>query len=132
MRELEPVNCNYRGYEIVSSPPPSSGGLIICEILNVLEGYPLSYLGYGSAETTRLMVEAMRHAYVDRNTALGDPDFVEEPGREADDKAYAEEIRTRSIPIRPASRGAQAQGLRRERPRRRIIRSSTRTAMPSP
>ena len=53
VRELEPVKCSYRGYDIVSSPPPSSGGLIICEILNVLEGYPISYLGYGSAETTR-------------------------------------------------------------------------------
>ncbi len=45
VRELKPVTCNYRGYEIISSPPPSSGGVIICEILNVLEGYPLSYLG---------------------------------------------------------------------------------------
>ena len=51
VRELKPVTCSYRGYEIVSSPPPSSGGLIICEILNVLEGYPISYLGFGSAET---------------------------------------------------------------------------------
>src|SRR5690606_1465685 len=50
VRELEPVTCSYRGYDIVSSPPPSSGGLVICEILNVLEGYPISYLGYGSAE----------------------------------------------------------------------------------
>ena len=53
VRELEPVECTYRGYDIVSSPPPSSGGLIICEILNILEGYPIEYLGYGSAETVR-------------------------------------------------------------------------------
>lgn len=100
VRELEPVACNYRGYDIVSSPPPSSGGLIICEILNVLEGYPIAYLGYGSAETTRLMVEAMRHAYVDRNTALGDPDFVKNPVAKLTSDAYAEEIRARIDPYR--------------------------------
>lgn len=62
VRELKPVTCSYRGYEIISSPPPSSGGVIVCEILNVLEGYPLSYLGSASAETVHVMVEAMRHA----------------------------------------------------------------------
>ena len=95
VRELKPVTCLYRGYEIVSSPPPSSGGLIICEILNVLEGYPISYLGFGSAETVHLMVEAMRFAYVDRNSALGDPAFVENPVAKLTDKAYAAEIRGR-------------------------------------
>lgn len=100
VREMEPVTCSYRGYEIASSPPPSSGGLIICEILNILEGYPISYLGYGSAETTRLMVEAMRHAYVDRNTALGDPDFVDNPVTKLTSKAYAEEIRAEIDPYR--------------------------------
>ncbi|NLS05512.1 gamma-glutamyltransferase [Rhizobium sp. P32RR-XVIII] len=93
VRELKPIECNYRGYDIVSSPPPSSGGVIICEILNVLEGYPLSYLGYGSAETVHAMVEAMRYAYVDRNAALGDPDFVDNPVSKLLDKAYAKEIR---------------------------------------
>jgi gamma-glutamyltranspeptidase/glutathione hydrolase len=100
VRELEPVECDYRGYDIVSSPPPSSGGLIICEILNILEGYPIGYLGYGSAETTRLMVEAMRHAYVDRNTALGDPDFVDNPVAKLTSDAYAEEIRSQIDPYR--------------------------------
>ena len=108
VRELEPVKCDYRGYEIVSSPPPSSGGLIICEILNVLEGYPISYLGYGSAETTRLMVEAMRHAYVDRNTALGDPDFVKNPVAKLTSDAYAEEIRARIDPYRAGVSAALA------------------------
>ena len=93
VRELKPVTCTYRGYEIASSPPPSSGGLIICEILNVLEGYPLSYLGFGSADTVHLMVEAMRYAYVDRNSALGDPAFVDNPVAKITDKAYAAEIR---------------------------------------
>jgi len=98
--EREPVRCSYRGYDIVSSPPPSSGGLAICEILNVLEGYPIAYLGYGSAETTRLMVEAMRHAYADRNTTLGDPDFIDNPVEKLTSKSYAEEIRGRIDPYR--------------------------------
>ena len=93
VRELKPVTCSYRGYEIVSTPPPSSGGLIICEILNVLEGYPISYLGFGSAETVHLMAEAMRYSYVDRNSALGDPAFVENPVAKLTDKSYAAEIR---------------------------------------
>ena len=100
VRELEPVKCNYRGYDIVSSPPPSSGGVIICEILNVLEGYPLAYLGYGSAETVHAMVEAMRHAYVDRNVSLGDPDFVDNPVKKLLDKAYAKEIRDKISPFK--------------------------------
>ncbi|MGN6307147.1 MAG: gamma-glutamyltransferase [Mesorhizobium sp.] len=100
VRELKPVTCTYRGYEIVSAPPPSSGGTIICEILNVLEGYPLSYLGAGSADTVHLMAEAMRYAYVDRNSALGDPDFVDNPVSKLLDKAYAAEIRRKIDPFR--------------------------------
>ncbi|WP_217575366.1 gamma-glutamyltransferase [Mesorhizobium sp. GbtcB19] len=100
VRELKPVTCDYRGYEIISSPPPSSGGVIICEILNVLEGYPLSYLGAGSAETVHVMVEAMRHAYVDRNSALGDPDFVDNPVSKLLDKGYAKDIRDKIDPFR--------------------------------
>ncbi|TPN89445.1 gamma-glutamyltransferase [Mesorhizobium sp. CU2] len=100
VRELKPVTCSYRGYEIISSPPPSSGGVIICEILNVLEGYPLSYLGAGSAETVHVMVEAMRYAYVDRNSALGDPDFVDNPVSKLLDKSYAKDIRDRIDPFR--------------------------------
>ncbi len=100
VRELKPVECSYRGYNIISSPPPSSGGVIICEILNVLEDYPLSFLGYGSAETVHLMVEAMRHAYVDRNAALGDPDFVENPMSTLLDKSYAKAIRAKIDPYK--------------------------------
>ncbi|ANK87181.1 MULTISPECIES: gamma-glutamyltransferase [unclassified Rhizobium] len=100
VRELKPIECNYRGYDIISSPPPSSGGVIICEILNVLEGYPLSYLGYASAETVHVMVEAMRYAYVDRNAALGDPDFVENPVEKMLDKSYAKEIAAKIDPYK--------------------------------
>ncbi|TIM07094.1 gamma-glutamyltransferase [Mesorhizobium sp.] len=112
VRELEPVTCNYRGYEITSSPPPSSGGVIICEILNVLEFYPLSYLGAGSAETVKVMVEAMRHAYVDRNSALGDPDFVDNPVEKLLDKNYAKEIREKIDPFRAGvSQGLMPKGF---------------------
>ena len=76
------------------------GGLIICEMLNMLEGYPISDLGDGSAETDAAMVEAMRRAYVDRNTALGDPDFVENPVAKLTSDAYAEEIRATIDPYR--------------------------------
>lgn len=100
VRELEPVKCNYRGYEIVSSPPPSSGGVILCEILNILEGYPLSSLGQNSAETVHVMVEAMRHAYADRNAALGDPDFVKNPVSTLLDKKYAKAIRDSIAPLK--------------------------------
>ncbi|OAF08468.1 gamma-glutamyltranspeptidase [Bradyrhizobium centrolobii] len=92
-RELAPVECDYRGHHVISAPPPSSGGVIICEILNILEGYPLKELGYHSAQAVHVQIEAMRHAYVDRNSYLGDPDFVKNPLGRLLDKNYATRIR---------------------------------------
>ncbi|MBU2409957.1 MAG: gamma-glutamyltransferase, partial [Gammaproteobacteria bacterium] len=92
-RELAPIECDYRGYRVISAPPPSSGGVVICEMLNILEGYPLKDLGFRSAEAVHYQIEAMRHAYVDRNSYLGDPDFVKNPVDRLLDKAYAEKIR---------------------------------------
>ncbi|RST55568.1 gamma-glutamyltransferase [Variovorax sp. MHTC-1] len=92
-RELAPVECDYRGYHVVSAPPPSSGGVVICEMLNILEGYPLKDLGFRSAQAVHYQIEAMRHAYVDRNSYLGDPDFVKNPLDRLLDKGYAEKIR---------------------------------------
>ncbi|MCK1383778.1 gamma-glutamyltransferase [Bradyrhizobium sp. 21] len=92
-RELAPVECDYRGYHVISAPPPSSGGVVICEILNILEGYPLKELGYHSAQAVHVQIEAMRHAYVDRNSYLGDPDFVKNPLDRLLDKDYATKIR---------------------------------------
>jgi gamma-glutamyltranspeptidase/glutathione hydrolase len=92
-RELAPVECDYRGYHVVSAPPPSSGGVVICEIMNILEGYPLREMGYHSAKAMHVQIEAMRHAYVDRNSYLGDPDFVKNPVDHLLDKAYAARIR---------------------------------------
>ena len=93
VRELAPVECDYRGYHILSAPPPSSGGVVICEILNIVEGYPLKELGFRSAQSVHYQIEAMRHAYLDRNSYLGDPDFVKNPLDRLLDKAYAAKIR---------------------------------------
>jgi gamma-glutamyltranspeptidase/glutathione hydrolase len=92
-RELPPVECDYRSYHVISAPPPSSGGVAICEMLNILEGYPLRELGWGSAQALHYEIEAMRHAYVDRSALFGDPDFVSIPVRELVDKSYAAKIR---------------------------------------
>ncbi len=77
--ERKPVHGTYRGYDIWSSPPPSSGGTAIIEMLNILEHYDLGKLGAGSVDSSHLMAEAMRRAYVDRARYLGDPDFVKVP-----------------------------------------------------
>ena len=92
-REMPPVECDYRDYHVISAPPPSSGGVIICEILNVLEGYPLKDLGFRSAQSVHYQIEAMRHAYVDRNSYLGDPDFVKNPLDRLLSKDYAAKLR---------------------------------------
>ena len=93
VEKSEPIECDYRGYHVISAPPPSSGGATLCEILNIIEPYPLAKLGYHSAEATHDMVEAMRHAYVDRNTLLGDPDFVKAPLEMLASKDYAGKLR---------------------------------------
>jgi gamma-glutamyltranspeptidase/glutathione hydrolase len=102
IRELAPVECDYRGYHIVSAPPPSSGGVVICEILNVIEGYPLKDWGFRSAQAVHTQIEAMRHAYVDRNSYLGDPDFVKNPLDRLLDKKYAEKLRASIDPNKAA------------------------------
>jgi gamma-glutamyltranspeptidase/glutathione hydrolase len=92
-RELPPIECDYRGYHVISAPPPSSGGVAICEMLNILEEYPLRELGWGSAQAVHYEIETMRHAYADRNSLIGDPDFVRNPIRELTGKSYAAKIR---------------------------------------
>jgi gamma-glutamyltranspeptidase/glutathione hydrolase len=77
--EAPPVSCAYRGYTVLSAPPPSSGGVTLCEMLRVLDAYPLRALGFHSGESLHLLTEAMRQAYRDRNTYLGDPAFVDNP-----------------------------------------------------
>lgn len=89
----EPVKGQYRGYEIVSMPPPSSGGAHIIQILNILEGYDLKASGHNTAQTIHYMSEAMKLAYADRSEYLGDPDFVKVPLKGIISKDYAEELR---------------------------------------
>nr|WP_245965582.1 gamma-glutamyltransferase [Pseudorhodoferax soli] len=110
-RELKPVECNYRGYGIVSAPPPSSGGVVICEVLNILEGYPLKDLGWGAAQGVHYQIEAMRHAYVDRNSYLGDPDFVKNPMERLLSKDYAARIRAVIAPDKAADSRALKPGV---------------------
>lgn len=93
IQELQPIVCHYRDYTIYTAPPPSAGGITICEILNILEAYPLKSLGFHSAASTHYTVEAMRHAYADRASHLGDPDFVKNPTEELISKQHAKKIR---------------------------------------
>jgi gamma-glutamyltranspeptidase/glutathione hydrolase len=93
VQELKPVHCTYRGYDVISAPPPSSGGVTLCEILNIVEGYDLASLGYHSAAGMHVLVEAMRRAYVDRNNLLGDPDFINNPIDRLTSKEYADKLR---------------------------------------
>lgn len=116
--EQPPLACSYRGSEILSAPPPSSGGVTLCEILNILEGYDMKALGFHSARAVHLMVEAMRHAYRDRNSLLGDPAFVAIPLDRLLSKDYAASIRARIDPARatPADSRESAAAPGRERP----------------
>ena len=91
--EAKPITCSYRGYKFVSAPPPSSGGVTLCEILNIVEGYDLKSMGFNSAATIHTLTEAMRHAYMDRNTYLGDPAFINNPIERLVSKSYAGDIR---------------------------------------
>jgi gamma-glutamyltranspeptidase/glutathione hydrolase len=96
----EPTRGTYRGYQIASMPPPSSGGVLLVEMLNVLEGYPIAFLGHNSAATIHLMTETMKLAYADRSKYLGDPDYFDVPAAALTSKAYARAQRARIDPYR--------------------------------
>jgi gamma-glutamyltranspeptidase / glutathione hydrolase len=89
VREREAIRGTYRDYEIISAPPPSSGGVALIEILNILEGYDLAKLGNRSAQSAHLALEAFRRAFFDRAEFLGDPDFSRIPVAQLIDKKYA-------------------------------------------
>jgi gamma-glutamyltranspeptidase/glutathione hydrolase len=112
-----PVTCTYRGYTVVSAPPPSSGGATICEILKILEPYPLASWGYGAVKTTHYLVEAERRAFMDRNADLGDPAFIDNPVARLTSAAYAAKLRADIKPdaatptaALPAPSGAGGEG----------------------
>ena len=89
VKEREPIRGTYRGYEVISAPPPSSGGTVLVESLNILEGYDLEKLGDRSAESIHFTTEAFRRAFFDRSEFLGDPDFGKIPVAQLIDKKYA-------------------------------------------
>jgi gamma-glutamyltranspeptidase/glutathione hydrolase len=114
--ERAPVCGDYRGNSVCAMPPPSSGGVHMVQMLNILEGYDLNALGHNSAAYIHRLVESMRRAYADRSSYLGDPDFFPVPVAELTDKQYAAELRgqinlqksSRSADIRPGLDGTSA------------------------
>jgi gamma-glutamyltranspeptidase/glutathione hydrolase len=101
--EREPIRGTYRGYDVISMPPPSSGGTALVQMLNILEGYDLRAMHHNSAEYLHHLAETMRRAYLDRARYLADTDFVDVPIERLTSKAYASELRA-SISDRYASR----------------------------
>jgi gamma-glutamyltranspeptidase/glutathione hydrolase len=91
--ERAPVKGRFNGYEVISMPPPSSGGVAMLEMLNILEGYDLKAAGHNSPKYLHLLTESMRRAFLDRAKFLGDPDFVEVPVAKLTDTAYAKTLR---------------------------------------
>lgn len=90
--EREPIEGEYHGYKIVTMPPPSSGGIHLVQILNLLERYPLAESGANSAKSIHYLAESMKLAYADRSEYLGDPDFVKIPVKGLTSKKYADEL----------------------------------------
>ncbi len=97
---------SYRGYEVISMPPPSSGGIVMLEVLNMLERFDLTKMGYNSAQKYHLVAEAMRRAFADRADLMGDPDFADVPTAKLIDKKYANE-RSASINMTQASKSSE-------------------------
>ncbi|HZE72088.1 MAG TPA: gamma-glutamyltransferase [Pyrinomonadaceae bacterium] len=102
-KERAPLRGSYRGHEVISMPPPSSGGTVLIEMLNILEGYKLNELDASSSERYHLMVEAMRRAFADRAEYMGDADFVKVPVAGLTDKTYAEKLRATINPERASA-----------------------------
>lgn len=104
--ERTPISGDYRGYQVYSMPPPSSGGIHIVQILNILENFDLARYGFGSADAITLVAEAEKYAYADRSQFLGDPDFVSVPWQALTSKAYAQSL-AREIDVSKARPSAQ-------------------------
>ncbi|SDO15424.1 gamma-glutamyltransferase [Afipia sp. GAS231] len=91
--ERQPIRADYRGWEILGPPPPAASGVHIAQMLNILEGYDIEKLGFGSAETIHYLAEVLKIAFADRAAASGDPDFINVPVERLTSKAYADERR---------------------------------------
>jgi gamma-glutamyltranspeptidase/glutathione hydrolase len=96
--ERKPVHCNYRGYDVYSMGPPSSGGVVITEALNILEGFDLNQMGHNSVQYLHTLSEAMRLAFIDRARYLGDPDFQHIPLQTLCSKEYAHKLQKLILP----------------------------------
>jgi gamma-glutamyltranspeptidase / glutathione hydrolase len=112
-KERAPLRSTYRGHEIISMPPPSSGGVVLMEMLNILEGYDVGAMNHMSSERYHLMIEAMRRGYADRAEYMGDPDFASVPAAGMISKDYAARQRSTIKPNR-ASTSAEIRGGRPE------------------
>ncbi len=101
VEDRKPLTGSYRGYDIVTAPPPSSGGIVLLETLNILSGYDLAKMGDRSPQQVHLLVEAFRRTYMDRNDYLGDPAYVSMPLKQMADPAYAAAWRKTIDPLKP-------------------------------
>ncbi len=104
--ERQPIRADYRGWQIMGPPPPAASGVHIAEMLNILEGYDIASLGFGTAQTIHYLAEAMKIAFADREAASGDPAYVNVPVERLTSKAYAEERRRAIDPGRAQAWGA--------------------------
>lgn len=93
-KERTPLRGQYRGHEIITMPPPSSGGIVLLQVLNMLEGYDVKAMGYNSAAKYHLLTESMRRSFADRAEFMADPDFAEVPVARLIDKDYAKQRRS--------------------------------------
>ncbi|MBV9456238.1 MAG: gamma-glutamyltransferase [Bradyrhizobium sp.] len=109
--ERQPIRCDYRGWEILGPPPPAASGVHITEMLNILEGFDLRALGFGTAETIHLLAEVLKIAFADRAAASGDPDYVKVPVQRLTSKDYAAERRRAIDPSRAQSWSAGVEQL---------------------
>ncbi|MDE2376667.1 gamma-glutamyltransferase [Bradyrhizobium sp.] len=98
--ERQPIRADYRGWTVLGPPPPAASGVHIAQMLNILEGYDIARLGFGSAETIHYLAEVLKIAFADRAAASGDPDYVKVPVERLTSKAYAEERRRAIDPAR--------------------------------
>lgn len=104
--ERQPIRADYRGWTILGPPPPAASGVHIAQMLNILEGYDIGGLGFGTVETIHYLAEVLKIAFADRAAASGDPDYVGVPVEKLTSKAYAEERRRAIDPARAQAFGA--------------------------
>jgi gamma-glutamyltranspeptidase/glutathione hydrolase len=106
VKERAPIRGTYRGYEVISMPPPSSGGIVLLQTLNILEDYDLRRMSYNSSEKYHVLTEALRRSFADRAELLGDPDFTNVPTAQLIDKNYARQ-RSKTIDLNEASKSSK-------------------------